>query len=312
MERTDRHCRYLLRLFSPNSWLYTEMITAAALVDGGRLDLLEFHPSEHPVALQLGGSDPDKLAQAARLGAAAGYDEINLNVGCPSDRVQSGGFGAFLMAEPMRVAACVTAMSRAVDVPITVKTRLGIDDLDSYDFLYRFVEAITGAGCRTVVVHARKAILSGLSPKENRTIPSLDYERVRRLKSDYPSLEIVLNGGLDNAGKILEQLNFVDGVMLGRHAYNKPYDLGVLDSKLFRCSSAPTREYVMSAYLRYVRAELDRGTPLAAMTRHLSGLYTGCHGARAWRRFVGGLPPGQEGYDSLRKDAPCLPAVGVA
>ena len=224
MERTDRHCRYLLRLFSPNSWLYTEMITAAALVDGGRLDLLEFHPSEHPVALQLGGSDPDKLAQAARLGAAAGYDEINLNVGCPSDRVQSGGFGAFLMAEPMRVAACVTAMSRAVDVPITVKTRLGIDDLDSYDFLYRFVEAITGAGCRTVVVHARKAILSGLSPKENRTIPSLDYERVRRLKSDYPSLEIVLNGGLDNAGKILEQLNFVDGVMLGRHAYNKPYD----------------------------------------------------------------------------------------
>ena len=272
MERTDRHCRYLLRLFSPNSWLYTEMITAAALVDGGRLDLLEFHPSEHPVALQLGGSDPDKLAQAARLGAVAGYDEINLNVGCPSDRVQSGGFGAFLMAEPMRVAACVTAMSRAVDVPITVKTRLGIDDLDSYDFLDRFVEAITGAGCRTVVVHARKAILSGLSPKENRTIPSLDYERVRRLKSDYPSLEIVLNGGLDNAGKILEQLNFVDGVMLGRHAYNKPYDLGVLDSKLFRCSSAPTREYVMSAYLRYVRAELDRGTPLAAMTRHLSGL----------------------------------------
>ena len=312
MERTDRHCRYLLRLFSPNSWLYTEMITAAALVDGGCLHLLEFHPSEHPVALQLGGSDPDKLAQAARLGAAAGYDEINLNVGCPSDRVQSGGFGAFLMAEPMRVAACVTAMSRAVDVPITVKTRLGIDDLDSYDFLYRFVEAITGAGCRTVVVHARKAILAGLSPKENRMIPSLDYERVRRLKSDYPSMEIVLNGGLDNAAKILDQLNFVDGVMLGRHAYNKPYDLGVLDSKLFRCSSTPSREYVMSAYLRYVRAELDRGTPLAAMTRHLLGLYTGCRGARAWRRFVGGLPRGQEGYDSLRKEAPNLPAVGAA
>ena len=312
MERTDRHCRYLLRLFSPNSWLYTEMITAAALADGGCLHLLTFHPDEHPVALQLGGSDPDKLAQAARLGAAAGYDEINLNVGCPSDRVQSGGFGASLMAEPMRVAACVTAMSRAVDVPITVKTRLGIDDLDSYDFLYRFVEVITGAGCRTVVVHARKAILAGLSPKENRMIPSLDYERVRRLKSDYPSMEIVLNGGLDDEGKILDQLNFVDGVMLGRHAYHNPYDLGVLDSKLFRCPSMPSREHVMSAYLRYVRAELDRGTPLGAMTRHLLGLYTGCRGARAWRRFVSGLPPGQEGYDSLRNEAPSLRAVGTA
>lgn len=312
MERTDRHCRYLLRLFSPNSWLYTEMITAAALVDGGCLHLLTFHPDEHPVALQLGGSDPDKLVQAARLGAAAGYDEINLNVGCPSDRVQSGGFGASLMAEPMRVAACVTAMSRAVDVPITVKTRLGIDDLDSYDFLYRFVEAITGAGCRTVVVHARKAILAGLSPKENRMIPSLDYERVRRLKSDYPSMEIVLNGGLDDEGKILDQLNFVDGVMLGRHAYHNPYDLGVLDSKLFRWPSMPSREHVMSAYLRYVRAELDRGTPLGAMTRHLLGLYTGCRGARAWRRFVSGLPPGQEGYDSLRNEAPSLRAVGTA
>ena len=309
MERTDRHCRYFLRLLSPNSWLYTEMITAAALVDGGRLHLLAFHPDEHPVALQLGGSDPDKLAQAARLGAAAGFDEINLNVGCPSDRVQSGRFGASLMAEPIRVAACVTAMSGAVDIPITVKTRLGIDDLDSYDFLHRFVESIAGAGCRTVAVHARKALLSGLSPKENRMIPPLDYERVRRLKSDYPFMEVVLNGGLDSEAKILEQLHFVDGVMLGRHAYQNPYELGVLDSKLFPGSSAPSRERALGAYLHYIRAELDRGTPLKVMTRHLLGLYTGCRGGRAWRRFLGGLPSGREGYDTLRNEAPILRAV---
>ena len=304
MERTDRHCRYFLRLLSPNSWLYTEMITAAALVDGGRLQLLAFHPDEHPVALQLGGSDPDKLAQAARLGAEAGYDEINLNVGCPSDRVQSGRFGASLMAEPLKVAACVTAMAREVDVPVTVKTRLGIDDLDSYEFLCRFVDAIAAAGCRTIFVHARKALLSGLSPKENRIIPPLDYERVQRLKSDYPFMEVVLNGGLDSEAKILEQLDFVDGVMLGRHAYQHPYDLGVLDSKLFPGSPAPSRERALDAYMPYIRVELDRGTPLRAMTRHLLGLYSGCHGGRAWRRFLGGLPPGQAGYDILRLEAP--------
>ena len=312
MNCTDRHERYFLRLISPRIYLYSEMISTAAILNGDRKKLLGFDAQEHPVALQVGGSNATELAECARIGQDYGYDEINLNVGGPSERVQSGSFGASLMAEPMRVAACVTAMSRAVDVPITVKTRLGIDDLDSYDFLYRFVEAITGAGCRTVVVHARKAILTGLSPKENRMIPSLDYERVRRLKSDYPSMEVVLNGGLDNEGKILDQLNFIDGVMLGRHAYHNPYDLGVLDSKLFRCSSTPSREHVMSAYLRYVRAELDSGTPLGAMTRHLLGLYTGCRGARAWRRFVGELPPGREGYDSLRNEAPCLRAVEAA
>lgn len=312
MERTDRHCRYFLRLLSPNSWLYTEMITAAALVDGGRLHLLDFHPDEHPVALQLGGSDAQRLAQAARLGAEAGYDEINLNVGCPSDRVQSGCFGASLMAEPLKVAACVTAMTRAVDVPVTVKTRLGIDDLDSYEFLQRFVEAIADAGCRTVVVHARKALLSGLSPKENRTIPPLDYERVQRLKSDYPSMEVVLNGGLDTEAKVMEQLNFVDGVMLGRHAYQNPYYLGVLDSKLFLGSTAPSRERALEAYLDYIRRELENGTPLRVMTRHLLGLYTGCRGGRAWRRFLGALPPGREGYDTLRHDAPTRRVVETA
>jgi len=303
MERTDRHCRYFLRLLSPNSWLYTEMITAAALVDGGRLQLLAFHPDEHPVALQLGGSEPAKLAQAARLGASAGYDEINLNVGCPSDRVQSGRFGAALMAEPEHVAECVGAMIAAVEIPVTVKTRLGIDDLDSYEFLHRFVGVVSDAGCRTVVIHARKALLSGLSPKENRQIPPLDYARVARLKSDYPSLEIILNGGLDTEQKVLEQLDVFDGVMLGRQAYQNPYLLGELDSKLFGRTPVPTRERVLRDFLPYVRGELSRGTPLRAMTRHLLGLYTGRPGGRAWRRFLGELPGGEAGLAAFAEAA---------
>ena len=229
MERTDRHCRYLLRLISPETRLYTEMITAAALVQGGRLHLLDFHPSEHPVALQLGGSDPGELARAAALGAAAGYDEINLNVGCPSDRVQSGRFGAALMAEPRRVAACLRAMMETVDVAVTVKTRTGIDDLDSYEFLRALVDAVAEAGCGTVIIHARKAILSGLSPKQNRQVPPLDYGRVYRLKSDFPGLRVVLNGGLDSEAKVLGQSGRVDGVMLGRHAYGNPWVLAELD-----------------------------------------------------------------------------------
>ena len=303
MERTDRHCRYLLRLFSPNSWLYTEMITAAALVDGGRAHLLAFHPDEHPVALQLGGSEPQRLARAARLGEQAGYDEINLNVGCPSDRVQSGRFGAALMGEPGQVAACVKAMRRSVDVPVTVKTRLGIDHLDTYAFLRRFVDAVSDAGCRTVVVHARKALLSGLTPKQNRQIPPLNYERVHRLKSDYPFLEFILNGGLDTETKVIEQLQYVDGVMLGRHAYRNPYLLGELDSKLFGGAPVPSRERAFRAFLPYVREQLNRGTPLRAMTRHLAGLYTGRPGGQAWRRFLGELPPGEQGFAALRQAA---------
>ena len=301
MERTDRHCRYLLRLISPETRLYTEMITAAALVQGGRLHLLEFHPSEHPVALQLGGSDPGELAQAAVLGAAEGYDEINLNVGCPSDRVQSGRFGAALMAEPERVAACLRAMMEVVDVPVTVKTRTGIDDLDSYEFLHGFVGAVDEAGCRTVIIHARKAILSGLSPKQNRQIPPLDYERVYRLKSDYPALRIILNGGLDSKAGVLDQAALVDGVMLGRHAYGNPWVLAELDTRLGRRPGVSSREAVLRDYLGYVGRELKRGTSLKAMTRHLVGLYTGRPGARAWRRFLSELPPGEAGHDLLRR-----------
>ena len=300
MERTDRHCRYLLRLISPETRLYTEMITAAALVQGGRLHLLEFNPSEHPVALQLGGSDPGELARAAALGAAEGYDEINLNVGCPSDRVQSGRFGAALMAEPQRVAACLRAMMEAVDVPVTVKTRTGIDDLDSYEFLHGFVGAVAEAGCGTVIIHARKAILSGLSPKQNRQVPPLDYRRVYRLKSDYPALRVILNGGLDSEGLVLDQCGHVDGVMLGRCAYGNPWVLAGLDVRLGRRRGVSSRVDAVREYLRYMGGELKRGTSLKAMTRHLVGLYTGRPGARAWRRFLSELPPGDVGLASLR------------
>ena len=316
MERTDRHCRYFLRLLSPNAWLYTEMITAAALVNGKRLDLLEFHPREHPVALQLGGSDPRALQEAARHGQTAGYDEINLNVGCPSDRVQSGRFGAALMAEPERVAECLSAMSSAVELPVTVKTRLGIDDQDSYEFLHGFVGAVAAAGCRTVVIHARKALLSGLSPKENRQIPPLDYARVYRLKNDYPALEVIINGGLDTEAKVVAQLEFVDGVMLGRQAYQDPYLLRRLQERLFDDEPLLSREAALGAFLPYVRDELERGTPLKAMTRHLMGLYAGRPGGRRWRRFLGELPQGETGFaalsaaiDSLGNDTPVAAAA---
>ena len=301
MERTDRHCRYLLRLISPDSRLYTEMVTSAALVQGGRLHLLDFHPSEHPVALQLGGNDPRELARAAALGAAAGYDEINLNVGCPSDRVQSGRFGAALMADPQRVARCLSAMMDAVKIPVTVKTRTGIDHHDSYEFLYRFVGAVAETGCRTVIVHARKAILSGLSPRENRQVPPLDYTRAYRLKADFPTLEIVLNGGLDTDQKVLEQIGRVDGVMLGRSAYDNPWFLAELDARLDRLHGAITRNEALRRYVQYVGDELGCGTPLKATTRHLMGLFAGCSGARAWRRFLGELRPGADGFAALQR-----------
>lgn len=301
MERTDRHCRYLMRLIAPHAWVYTEMITTGALLHGDAERFLRFDPCEHPVGLQLGGCDPGQLAAAARLGEAAGYDEINLNVGCPSRRVRSGRFGAALMAEPERVADCLQAMKRAVDVPITVKTRTGIDDLDSYGFLRGFVGAVADAGCRTVIVHARKAILKGLSPKQNRQIPPLDYGRVYRLKSDYPALRVILNGGLDSEAGVLDQAGLVDGVMLGRCAYGNPWILAELDSRLRRRRGASSREAVLREYLGYVGNELKRGTSLKAMTRHLVGLYSSRPGARAWRRFLSELPPGEAGHDLLRR-----------
>jgi tRNA-dihydrouridine synthase A len=299
MERTDRHCRYLLRLVAPRAWLYTEMVTATALARGDWRRLLEFHPSERPVALQLGGNDPGELAAAARLGADAGYDEINLNVGCPSDRVQAGCFGAALMREPSRVAACVAAMRAAVAIPVTVKTRLGVDDCDDYRFLEAFVAEVAAAGCRTVIVHARKAWLRGLSPKENREIPPLDYGRVHRVKADFPELEVIINGGLTDVETALEQLRCVDGVMLGRAAYANPMLLGALDAAIYG-GIAPARAAVLDAYVAYIERELSHGTPLKAMTRHLLGLYCGQRGGRHWRRRLGELSPGLAGSRRLR------------
>ena len=286
MDWTDRHCRYFMRLLSPSAVLYTEMVTAAAIVHGDADRFLRFHESEHPVALQLGGSDPDWMGQATARAASYGYDEININVGCPSDRVQSGRFGACLMAEPATVADCWRAMQAESDVPVTVKTRIGIDDKDSYAFLRRFVDALAEAGCRKFVVHARIAILEGLSPKENRTVPPLDYERVYRLKRDRPELDIVINGGIASVAEVDEVLPHVDGVMIGRQAYHRPYFLAELERHFHPGWQMPTRADVVEQMLPYVDAVVGEGVPLNAVTRHMLGLFADQPGARAWRRYI--------------------------
>lgn len=291
MDYTDRHCRYLLRLLAPGALLYTEMVTSAAIARGDVPRLLAFHPAEHPVALQLGGSDPRELALAARVGAGYGYDEINLNCGCPSDRVQSGRFGACLMGEPERVAACVRAMRAEVAVPVTVKCRIGIEpmprqDLDEYGFLRDFVGTVAEAGCQNFIVHARSAILAGLSPKENREIPPLRYDLARRLRKDFPHLTFVLNGGIRTLEAVKEHLQDFAGVMLGREAYNNPYVLATLHRELFDPQWAPSRDAIVEQYAQYVRERLAEGHPLRAMVRHVHGLYAGMPRARAWRRFL--------------------------
>ncbi len=287
MEYTDRHERYFLRQISRRSLLYTEMVTAEAVIHGDRERLLGFSHEEHPIALQLGGSEPGRMAMAAEIGQQFGYDEVNINVGCPSDRVQSGRFGACLMAEPDVVAACAAAMAAATDLPITVKSRIGIDDQDSYDFLRRFVDKVAAAGCKTFIVHARKAYLSGLSPKENREIPPLDYERVYALKRDYPDLEIVINGGINSLDECLTHLEHVDGVMVGRAAYQSPYMLAEVDRAIFGESGpAPSRTDLVGAMQPYIAAQLARGVRLNAISRHMLGLYHGQPGAKAWRRHI--------------------------
>jgi tRNA-dihydrouridine synthase A len=286
MDWTDRHCRYFLRLLSPGAQLYTEMVTAAAIHHGDYAALLEFDVSEHPVALQLGGSDPGLMAEAARRGAEFGYDEININVGCPSDRVQSGQFGACLMARPTVVADCLRAMQSECDVPVTVKTRIGIDDEDRYEFLRRFVDIQREAGCSKFIVHARVAILEGLSPKENRTVPPLRYERVFQLKQDLPELEIVLNGGIASLEQVEEVLEHVDGVMIGRQAYHDPYFLAKLERHFNPGWSPPDRHSVVMQMIPYIQSELARGERLGRITRHMLGLFTGQPGARTWRRYI--------------------------
>ncbi len=287
MDWTDRHERAFLRTISRHTLLYTEMVTTGAILHGDRDRFLAFDPMEHPVALQLGGSEPADLAFAAREGAARGYDEINLNLGCPSDRVQRGRFGACLMTEPELVADCVAAMIGAVDVPVTVKTRIGVDDRDSYDELAAFVDKIAAAGCRCFTIHARKAWLSGLSPKQNRAVPPLRNEVVYDLKRDFPQLEIVLNGGVQTLEEAAEHLVRVDGVMIGRAAYQSPYILAEADRRFFAAPEAPKdRETIIADFLPYVERRIAEGVPLKSITRHMLGLFNGLPGARAWRRCL--------------------------
>lgn len=287
MDWTDRHCRYFHRLLSRHARLYTEMITAAAIIHGKRDMLLAYAPAEHPVALQLGGADPARLAEAARIGADYGYDEINLNVGCPSDRVQGGRFGACLMADPILVGDCVAAMAAAVDLPVTVKCRIGIDDQDSEADLERFITTVATAGCSIFIVHARKAWLQGLSPRQNREIPPLDYGRVWRLKAAHPELTIIINGGVGDLDTGADQLRHVDGVMIGRAAYETPYLLADVDSRMFgEARLAPTRAEIVEQLLPYIGAHISHGGRLNNVTRHILGLYHGRPHGRFFRRHL--------------------------
>lgn len=287
LDWTDRHDRYFLRLISRHAWLYTEMVTTGAILYGDRDRHLAFHQAEHPLALQLGGSDPQALAECAQIAQDYGYDEVNLNVGCPSDRVKSGRFGACLMAEPRIVAECVAAMKAAVSIPVTVKHRIGIDDRDSWSELCEFVETVAGGGCHVFIVHARKAWLQGLSPKQNREIPPLQYEVVYRLKQHYPDYEFIINGGLKTLELCQQQLEHVDGVMLGREVYHNPYLLAEVDQQFYGDQAAiPSRHDIVHQLLPYIEDELSKGTRLHAITRHIMGLFLGLPGARAWRRHL--------------------------
>jgi tRNA-dihydrouridine synthase A len=287
MDRTDRHCRFFFRLMSRRAMLYTEMITALALAHGDVPRLLKFHPAERPLGLQVGGSEPEHLAIAARLAQQFNYDEINLNVGCPSSRVSSGRFGACLMAEPERVAECVRAMREASRLPVTVKTRIGIDHDEGFEALERFVAPVAVAGCRTFIIHARKAWLSGLNPKQNREIPPLRYDLVHRLKQEFPGIEVIINGGFTDIDTARAQLKLVDGVMLGREIYRNPYLLSAVDEMFFADARAGlNRQEVLERYAAYADEQLARGQRMQALTRHLTGLYAGMPGGRAYRRHL--------------------------
>lgn len=287
MDWTDRHDRFFLRQISAQALLYTEMITTGAVLQGDREKLLRFDSCEHPVAVQLGGSDPEDLAASALICEQAGYDEVNLNVGCPSDRVQSGKFGACLMAEPDLVASCIRAMQDAVkDTAITIKHRIGIDGRESYQQLVDFVGKVADTGCKTFIVHARIAILSGLSPKQNREVPPLKYETVYRLKQNFPDLEIILNGGVTELEECRTHLEKTDGVMLGRAAYHNPFILARVDEMFFGAQTGPTRADIIERLIPYVDQQLAEGVRLHQITRHILGLYQGVPGARAYRRYI--------------------------
>lgn len=286
LDWTDRHCRYFHRLMSRNTLLYTEMVTTGAIIHG-KGDYLGYNDAEHPLALQLGGSNPAELVECAKRAEALGYDEVNLNVGCPSDRVQNGRFGACLMGEPDLVAECMAAMGDAVSIPVTVKTRIGIDEQDSYEFLTTFIDKVAAAGVKDFTIHARKAWLSGLSPKENRDIPPLDYPRAYQIKRDYPQLNISVNGGITSLEQAEEHLQHLDGAMLGREVYQNPYLLAEVDSRIFgEQDPGLTRHQVVDAMIPYIEKHLASGGRLQHVTRHMLGLFQGCPGARAWRRHL--------------------------
>lgn len=307
MDWTDRHDRYFLRLITRRALLYTEMVTTGAVIHGDRDHLLGFDASEHPVAVQLGGSEPADLAEAARIAEGYGYDEVNLNVGCPSDRVQSGRFGACLMREPALVAECVAAMRKAVSIPVTVKCRIGVDDQDPAVALPTLARMVSDEGCKTLIVHARKAWLEGLSPRENRDIPPLEYDRAYQLKRDMPDMEIIINGGIQTLDEAAAHLDHVDGAMLGRAAYQTPYVLADVDRRFYGETKPPLSPHeVLEAFMPYVEVQLARGIHLHAMSRHILGIFHGAPGARAFRRYISENAPRHGAGAQVIRDAMAL------
>ena len=308
MDWTDRHCRWFHRQLSARTLLYTEMVVADAVIHGPREQLLAFNSAEHPVAIQIGGSDPSKLAKATKIGEAEGYDEININIGCPSDRVQSGAFGACLMRDPQLVAECFKAMAESTDKPVTVKCRLGVDDQDVETTLLHFIETVAKAGCTHFIVHARKAWLKGLSPKENRDVPPLDYGLVQRMKGEFPELEIVLNGGLTEIKGALEAADGLDGIMFGRAAYQNPWILTRIDSIVFGgLDFSHSREDIIEKLVEYARGCQDKDRSTKALIRHIMGLYMGQPGARLWRRTLSeGLSAGLQPSDIIETAASAI------
>ena len=288
LDWTDHHERRFLRILSKHTMLYTEMVTTGALIHGDARRHLHFNKEEHPVALQLGGSDPEAMAECAKMAEDEGYDEVNINVGCPSDRVQNGAFGACLMAEPELVAENVAAMQNTVDIPVTVKNRIAIDEMEEYQSLHRFLSIISEAGCQTFIVHARKAWLKGLSPKQNRDVPPLNYELVYQMKREFPHLEIIINGGIKTLDESEQHLKQVDGVMIGREAYHNPYMMIEVDQRIYAeaAENHLSRMEILEAYKDYMQRQMSQGVYLKQMSRHLLGLFTGQNGAKAWRRYI--------------------------
>ena len=287
MDRTDRHCRYFHRLLTKRSFLYTEMLHSNAILNGDVNKLLEFKAEEHPLAIQLGGSDPGSLAEASVISEEFGFKEINLNIGCPSSKVQKGRFGAVLMREPELVSKCIYAMKKSISIPVTVKCRIGVDDMDEDAYLDKFIKEVSFSGCETFIIHARKAWLSGLSPKDNREIPPLNYQRVYKLKETFPELNIIINGGIKTIKESIEHLNYVDGVMLGREAYDNPFILTEVDSEIFSDVMHPIRRTdILYKLLPYIQSEIDKGTKISHITKHLMGLFKGFDGAKNIRKYL--------------------------